>query len=229
MAKEIKKNVVQFYQNDGPDMGLAFLGEEPTISGYPFKPVLIYTKGFESKGNSMVFPVMTVTAIPFYNQLMKISFPLGVQFDFVNSRNPIELDALVIEAIIPKSFPQSSARNDIAQWQKNVGQITIENFDVTSGVIQAKGQGVIGLDDNLQLTTNLITRTSEHDEIIAFYIENGQLKPFAGALALAALRTFEKFDDVTNENFVEVPLKISERQVYLGPARLLSLPPISWN
>ena len=100
MAHTFKKEINKFYEIDGPLLGYEFYGDNPDISGFPFKPVITYEKGFARNQMTFKFDKLVISAIPLpaqpldikinnlsiqntpTGQLYEIDEVLGIQFTF---------------------------------------------------------------------------------------------------------------------------------------------------
>lgn len=226
MGYKINQSVDHFYTEN---KNISFYGEKPVLSGFPFAPVMTYHKGFTTKNMKMNFSEITVKGFPIPTWPLTVNINKPLTLTATQTHKSLKLDHLKAVITIPKSFPKSTKKNDVSAWQKTVGHINVKSFKTAKAGMKIFAKGHIGLDDNLQPILDLNSTITDHAKLVQFFVETGELKPLPAALALSALNAMVQTTPKTNEDYVDITLKIQDRVLFLGPIRTIKLPPIYWR
>lgn len=228
IAQKLKEGVNQFYEIDGVAQGYKFHGDKPALSGFPFKPVMTYTKGFSKDDLNVQFEKLTVSAFPFPYQ------PLYIKIDELSihpePRGQLyEINELTSTLIIPKSLPSNMTQAQLIPWQKEIGKINIKSLEINKNSMMTTAHGFIGLDNSLQPTLSLDTTIQNYENLIRFMsVETDELKPIPAAIALGVLNGMAETDEATGKKFVQVDIIIKNQKLRLGPINL-SIPTVRWR
>lgn len=227
LAYKIQEKTDKFYMEDGPALGYVFFGDAPRISGFPFKPVISYQKGFEKSGIRVAFKEINLKFIPL------AGLPLDIHLDNLvvtpgnNSNENYEIDSIDTILTIPSYLPEKATFNQISAWQKDVGNIEIKLLEMTKNNMRAKAFGVIGLDDKLQPQITFDTEIINYPELVNFITDNDKNIRLKNLL-LTILNSLSKTNPDTGERFVQIPLKLEKRRVAVGPIKTIKVPAIEW-
>lgn len=229
MAYKMGEIITQYYTIDGPAKGIAFYGEAPRISGFPFSPIITYKDGLEKDNVLIYFDTLTLSGFPIPTRSMTLEINGDISLVDKNTDIKIDADRFMVKFIVPKSLPASARKSDIANWQKDVGTLTLLDALFATKTVNIEGAGTFGLDDNLQITTDLKTKTFGYDALISFFVETGDINPFVGALTISGLNALAVDDPLTNKKYVELDIIINKSQIYLGPLTLGRAAQIVWR
>ena len=97
-----------------PAKNIAFLGDKPEVTGFPFAPTLHYTDGIKVQNWQISFSDMTIKGFPIPGLPLRASFPGGIIAWIDNSEDSLALQELDITARIPLPLPQSFYADDLA-------------------------------------------------------------------------------------------------------------------
>lgn len=229
MAREVNAYVEQYYNIDGPAENIVFYGDKPTLSGFPFAPVITYHDGFEKNNVLVYFDTLTLSGFPIPAFPMSIKANGNIKMVNQNIKADIKADDIDLTFLTPKSFPQNAIKETVTAWQKDVGQIDITDANFIAGDVNINGSGFIGLDDSLQLHVGLKTKTYGYAEAIQFFVDAGTVKPMIGTLTTVGLNSLAKQDETKNKPFVELDIAITNQQMFFGPIKIDDLPRIAWR
>lgn len=228
MANQIGKHITQFYDHDFEAMGGRFYGEKPTITGFPFAPVITYRDGVRHDNVDIKFSEARLSGFPLPLMPLTLNIAGDIEITELGSNSSLTLDYFKAQVQIPKSFPANNSRAAVTRWQKHNEKIDINLLETAKTGMVFIGNGTIGLDENLQATLNLNTKISGYEKLIAFLVETGELKPFPAALAIGTLNAMAQKDPVTGEASANITIRIQDRNLFAGPINLLKLPRTEW-
>jgi len=228
MASEINKSIDQFYDIDAPQAGYNLYGDKPKTSGFPFKPIITYKKGFTDGIVNITFDKLTITSLPISNQTLDLEIDtLAVQDK--NTGQFYEIDNISTTVIIPKSLPATWTKANVTSWQKDVGQIKIKSLELNKNSMITQANGTIGLDSQLQPITDLHAKMADYDKLLHFLaVETSEITSLQAAIARSVLDSMAETDEATGQKFVEFDIKIKDRKLSLGPIQSMRLPKINW-
>lgn len=226
-AYKINRSLLQFQVSEAPAMGLEIYGGMPKINGFPFQHRITYYKGIKYKNILLAFPTLTFEGFPISGAKLKINFPNGLKA-LDNRKEFFKLDKFYAEFIMPKYLPKTRLKKHLMEWQKDIGEIEFTELKIGRKEMKINAQGSFGLDTELQIKMDMAAKISGYEKFIQFFVKSGTLKPLPAAIAISALRSRAKKDSVTNENHVEFPMQIINRNFIIGPISILKLPTINW-
>lgn len=228
MAHKINQSLFQFYAAEAPVMEIEFYAPLPKTQGFPFAPKVIFKNGFSTRNYVVNFETVEVKGFPLPNGPMNISIDNGLRLTFGKDAKVLLLDEVQARFIIPKNVPVTKTRKHLAAWQNTVGHIQFEEVFLKRDNLRIYSQGPVGLDTNLQPIFTASSKIYGYDDIIQFFVYAGALKPFAASIGLSAMNAMAQDDLETNEKFVEFDMTLKDRNLSIGPLKLVTLPPIFW-
>jgi len=228
IAKELNNGIHQFYETDGPLLGYQFYGDKPKLSGFPFKPVVTYKKGFAKDGVNFEFDTIKIKAYPLPTQPLSANIK-NLSIQVAKSKRRYDMDQLKTTIIIPKFMPEDVTRPNIITWQKDVGQIDITYLELNKDTITAQASGAIGLDDNLQPSIDMNTLLKDYDKLLEILSEETkEITPLQSKIALTIFNGIGKKDEESGRKYVELRIRIKDRRLIIGPLKTIKFPAVSW-
>lgn len=215
------------------DKKITFLGDAPSISGFPGRPVLKITDGITIDNITIRAPEITFRAIPLPGQTLLIEAANTIHFHDNATDQNIEFDRLNAAIEIPRDIPHEIFGDfnhaALKQWQEKIGSMTIESLNIIKDNTRLSSQGVIGLDQNLQPEMSLQNAVEGYDSFITTLTQNGYIEPLPAALALSALNGMTQTNPKTGRKYALVNTKIQDRVLFIGPIRAVKIPMINWS
>lgn len=227
MAHQINKSIDQFYNIGGPAQSIEFYGSQPNVTGFPFKPTILYEKGIRIQDTDIYFPNILIKAFPIPNLPLNIITPNGATVKYNN--HIIALDYIDASFKIPKSLPNSISKNDVQKWQENVGAIALLDSQIIKEDLIIKSKGLVGLNNTLQPDIALNLNLQEYGNFIKTLVEMDIIKPFVGALTLSGMNGMAFTDAKSGQKYVDIDFTIQDQKTALGPIKIGNLPPIQWQ
>jgi hypothetical protein len=144
--------------------------------------------------------------------------PLGAVVDSVDVR-------LAVKGTVPGGRP---LRDALAAWRDAGGTAEVEALRFGWGPAMAFANGTLALDAAMQPVGALTAVIEGYGDVIDALVAGGSLKPGDAQLAKLALGLLAK-PGPAGRSQLSVPVTLQEGQVYMGPAKLGSLPHFSWE
>lgn len=140
-------------------------------------------------------------------------------------RQPIAL-AELSGAIMGR--PPAVRRLDLATWRDAGGTLEIRRLVLDWGPLDLAAEGTVALDRDLQPEAALSAAFSGHNEAIDRLVEAGIVTPRRALIAKLALSALAHPAPDGGPR-VTVPVTLQDGFLYLGPAKLIPVPPIDWR
>lgn len=154
----------------------------------------------------------------------------------IDLRLPPELDTPLgqnvpfasFDAALVGALPADPTAADVARWRDAGGTVDLRAMDLVWGPLRAVGTGSLTLDADLQPTGEISARIEGLDGAIKAFEEAGLIDTNAAALARIAIVALSRPSGTGGRAAVELPLRIDQRRLSLGPLQLFTLPSIRW-
>ena len=203
-------------------------GNPPQFTGYPSVPHAHFSGTIEHKsGLQIITPEINYTGFPTVGQLHTFDAPKGLKITANFLERDLNFDYAFLQFRIPHALPASERKDDMQAWQKLNAPITINQIILKSGNIYARGDGIISLDEDLQIAADINAR------VIGMDVLFDELEKEQGAKSIALARNFfnmmSQIDEKTGEKYFETTLKIQKQGMYFGPMRISGLPKLIWK
>lgn len=165
----------------------------------------------------------TDTSLGLSLQVSQATLPNAVP-GFGNTLSGFTVAAQVKGVLPPGPFAQA-----LAQWRDSGGTIEIEALRVRWGSLLLDTSGTLALDNALQPEGAFSAMITGQDQAVDVAVMTGALRPEQASAAKAVLGLLAKPDGKGGENAITLPLTIQNEQLFLGPAKIATVPPIPWN
>jgi hypothetical protein len=137
------------------------------------------------------------------------------------------IDHLKLDATWRGPMPPGVLANALGAWRDDGGTIELQGIDLAWGPLSLAADGTLALDKALQPLGAFSARIKGYDAILDALIDNGTLRAGDASLARMGLSMMaQRGADGTPQ--LKTPISIQDDAVYLGPARLVKLAPITW-
>ncbi len=147
----------------------------------------------------------------------QVDTPLGPHVPFV-----------AFDAALAGALPSNPTAVDVARWRDAGGTLDLRAMDLVWGPLRAIGAGSLALDADLQPTGEIAAKIEGLDGAITAFEGAGLVDANAAAFARIALLALSRPPANGGSPTVELPLRIEQRRLSLGPLQLFTLPEILW-
>ena len=200
--------------------------EAPKISGFPFKPVITYTKGFMINGVKVTFPELIITGYPLPFMPIEINAPKGLSLSYQTSgRKNLELTKAHLIFEMPLQMVNFDDYHQVVRWQRDFGEVKIIDTELAHEEFYLKGHGTAGLNPQLQPELLLHSKIHNHQEFAERIMRQQGLSGFASAMALSVMNALSDKNDGT----VPLDIKIKDREISIGPINAGKMPILYWE
>ncbi|HEV7370447.1 DUF2125 domain-containing protein [Arenibaculum sp.] len=136
------------------------------------------------------------------------------------------IEAADVEAVIEGPLPGRADPASILGWAEQGGALRVDAAELRWGPLGLAGQGRIGFDAALRPSGSLVTEAEGVEPALDALAATGALRERDAAIAKAALGLLTQRRASDGAPVVEATLTLQDGWLYLGPVRLLPLPPL---
>lgn len=169
----------------------------------------------------------TDTALGLSLQVNQATLPMTVP-GFGNTLSGFSFAGQIKGALPPGPFVTA-----LTQWRDNGGTVELQSLRLRWGSLLLDASGTLALDSALQPEGAFSAMITGQDQAVDVAVMTGTLKPDQAGAAKAVLGLLAH--PVTNgpnkdgQNAISLPLTIQNQQLFLGPAKIATIPSIAWN
>jgi hypothetical protein len=127
--------------------------------------------------------------------------------------------------MIPPGPPEQAAKS----WRDEGGTIEVHRLHLEWGPLQIEAGGTLALDSNLQPIGALSAIVRGFSETIDALVAGGMVQPGDGSTAKQVLGLLAKTPKHGGPPEITVPVTLQNGWIYVGPAALAQVSPISWE
>src|SRR5260370_11487462 len=136
------------------------------------------------------------------------------------------VDAVTLSGAVKGAVPPGQLRQALATWRDAGGTIELEEGALRWGSLAASANGTLALDTALQPIGALTATIENHDAVIDAAVAGGTLRAEGPSLAQVPLGLMVK-PGIDRKKQLNLPVTLQKRRLYLGPAQIALLPPIT--
>lgn len=125
--------------------------------------------------------------------------------------------------------PAGIAPQALRRWSVDGGAVDIRTLDVAHGVLGLTGEGTLALDGDLQPIGAFTAKIAGFSEAIDALVNAGAARREDGALAKIVLGVLAKSPAGGGPKQVSLPLTLQDRQLSVGPIKLLRVRRVEWE
>ncbi|MEX0695682.1 MAG: DUF2125 domain-containing protein [Rhodospirillales bacterium] len=187
----------------------------------------------EANGEAMALAslsaVLTRGSVPVYADLdldirtidlpPRFNSPFGPNIAHLKTR-------LQLTGAEPPAGPDADA---LRGWTRDGGALDIKRLDLAHGVLGLAGEGTLALDADLQPIGAFTARITGFEPAIEQLVRAGMVRPEDGALARVVLGVLARVPNGGGPKQLSLPLGLQDRQLTVGPLKLIRLPLIVWE
>ena len=224
-----QEQIDKFWSEAPKEQSIILEGEAPKIKGYPLTPRMAYTgKIRHESGFGLDFPELIYRGFPAPLQLQTISAPRGFTANVPMAGRILKFDSAILEFVPPRRWPKSNNWDDMKAWQKDSDPVIIQNLEFTMGKVNIKGDGVMGLDEALQLHGFANVRVVGMDELLNDLVATNAVQEKDIKIARQFLKMLSQVDEATGQEYFETTLRVQANSFYFGPLRFGVVPDLVW-
>jgi hypothetical protein len=139
------------------------------------------------------------------------------------------IGSIALDATILGRLPRTETRDALDAWRNDGGLVEIDRFHLGWSRLVLDASGSFALDRSLQPVVSASGTISGHQETLTALTASGALKPGEALIVRMALTFLEGGKQRGDRPEIRVSLSIQDGWLYLGPVKLLKVPPILWN
>lgn len=223
VEKTLRQTILQAAQE-----GVLLDGDFSPVTGFPgpYRTGFSGTMSFD--GYTLRIPRAMLQSFFLPKTALTIDMPEGAAIEGTAEPDINNIDALYVSLTVPENLPAGVTRPQLQSWKDSGGSIGVHDYRVVKESLTVEGRGVFKLDDNLQPAGKLSAHLTGGIEFIAWLKDNGIIESKDAIIASAVLSGLAREDEKTGVRTVKAALTLQNRMLFLGPLRLLSVPPVEW-
>ncbi len=129
-----------------------------------------------------------------------------------------------LRGVLPKAPPAQA----LEAWRADGGTLELQRLELIWGPLRAVADGTLALDADLQPVAALVARVQGLTDAIDAMELAALIDGRTAAIARLAVVAFSRVPDGGGVPELQVPVTIQDRQLSLGPVRLVTLPRLAW-
>jgi hypothetical protein len=148
------------------------------------------------------------------------------------SRMPMlgnRLDRLDLDALLRGLVPPGPPSEALKAWRDAGGTLEVHRAEAQWGALELAGDGTFALDKEMQPMGAMSAAIKGLDQAIEGLASANVISGQEARMAEIASSALAKPAADGSGKEVRMPLRIQERTVFLGPLKLMRLPPVQWE
>jgi hypothetical protein len=155
-------------------------------------------------------------------QLRDATLPMSVP-GFGNT-----LSGFSFVAQLKGALPPGQIVPALTHWRDDGGTIELQSLRLRWGSLLVDASGTLALDQALQPEGAFSAVITGQDAAVDVAVKAGALRPSDAGAAKVVLGLLAR-PNGAGDKALTLPMTIQNQQLYLGPAKLATIPPIAWN
>ncbi|HWK46192.1 MAG TPA: DUF2125 domain-containing protein [Stellaceae bacterium] len=140
----------------------------------------------------------------------------------------VTIDHLGLQGRVMGAIPSGPLAASLGVWRDAGGTVELGSTALKWGPLDAAAEGTMAVDGNLQPIGALTATIRGYTSVLDALISSGQLRQNEANFARMGLALIAQ-KNASGESELKAPIRVQNSQIYLGPARLVKLPPIAWK
>lgn len=137
-----------------------------------------------------------------------------------------DIQDIAMVTTVTGALPETFLRDAMDAWRRSGGTLSLAHLQVDWGQLSLRARGTLSLDEALRPLGALTADIKGYAETLSALERARILQQRAVAGTQLALDLLSRRDEGDNRRVVTVPVAAQNGALYLGPVRLLQLPPI---
>jgi len=237
VAKNMQAHIDYYWSLLPMQKGVIVAGDKPEITGFPFPPEAhfsgLVTMSFDIYMGSiepLVFeiPDLKFVGFPLTGLTVYLEAPQGIGRSEQISGRGLDIDYALINVTLPHSIPEKFVYRDVKKWQEKDDYFTFNHIFLQTGDVRITGNGILGLNADLQPDLRLQTRITGMDALFDKLSKDTTIKQRDLDVSKAFLKMITETDPETGELYFETGFFIQNNNMFIGPMRIGTIPPLEW-
>ena len=197
-------------------------------TGFPGPIKVSFSGTMSSDGRAITIPMLTAAGFFLPGTALRVDLPQGIKIhlpdrdDFSSS-----LDAALLDVTVPRPLPADFRAPALNTWRENGGIIPINRVEIKKSTLNLVGNGTLALDERLQPLLQMPVNMTGYTEFLLELQQRNLVKMQQAMIAGAALTALSKPGE-NNIPTVTANLSIQKSTLYVGPIRVIDIPPLFW-
>ena len=207
----------------------------PRVSGYPLFHAITYRGKVSTPSHIFHVPALRVSGITLPDQMLQIEAPAGFGWSDRSQQGDVQtppqyhIDDALLQITLPPDFPGNMNPQSVALWNESGPELILHQFYLKRDPLLIRAKGAFHLDDNLQPTGQIVFESRGHGQLIKMMSNEGYLNSQDNIVIQATLSGFSKTDAETGEKVLHLSLEIKNNVLFIGPIRIMPVPPVNWS
>lgn len=138
-----------------------------------------------------------------------------------------DIERLALAARVMGAPPVLESRS-LAAWSRDGGTIELDNLGVAWGPLSVGTKGTVALDGGLQPVATLTAGITGFQQAVDALVAGGTVRAKDAAMVKVAFAVLTGKSEATGSQPVTADIAVRNGAVFLGPIRLMKLPPVRW-
>jgi hypothetical protein len=139
------------------------------------------------------------------------------------------IGVIAVRGAVLGSLPAARLRDALDRWRAAGGTLELERLDLGWSALTVRAEGTLALDADLQPVGAMTAQISGFNETADALLAAGLVKPGEALVAKVALGALARTPKGGGQPQIEMPLAIQEGWLFVGPVRLIPVPPVRWE
>jgi len=138
------------------------------------------------------------------------------------------LDRLVINGVVEGPVPEQPLVPALTAWREGGGSVELRQVTVHWGAVDLAGDGTLTLDANLQPAAAFTGRIRGWGALLDDFVQAGTLTAAEANYYRLGLGLLTRIA-LDGKSELRAPITLQNEQIFLGPAKIAKVPPITWQ
>jgi hypothetical protein len=230
-VRQAQKQIDIAWENAGVEYNLAITGEKPDIKGFPFTPHVTYAGRITHNPTGFYadVPELTYRGFPAPTQIQELSTPKGFVLNLPVMGRTVTVTSASLMINWPRYLPMQFDKAAVSVWQKQNDPLVVHAIAFQTPDIKATGNGMIGLDESLQIAGYINLRIIGLEKLLTAAEGDSPSKPESMKTAKQFLQMLSHTDAATGETYFDTTLRLENKGVYFGPMKIAAIPEMPWE
>lgn len=139
------------------------------------------------------------------------------------------IGVIAVRGAVMGSLPAARPRDALERWRAAGGTLELEHLELGWSALTVRAEGTLALDADLQPVGAMTAQITGYNETADALLAAGLVKPGQVLVAKAVLGALARPPEGGGQPQIDMPLALQEGWLFVGPIRLIPLPPVRWE